>query len=112
MIRVPPRSTRTDTLFPCPPLFRSLLGGGARWGVSVSYAVQPSPDGLAQAFLLGADFIGRDPVCLILGDNIYYGHGLPEMLRRATAREEGATVFGYYVSDPERYGVEIGRAHV
>ena len=85
--------------------YQSLLGDGARWGVNFQYAVQPSPDGLAQAFLIGERFIGRDPACLILGDNIYYGQGLSALLRRATARERGATVFGYYVRDPERYGV-------
>ncbi len=85
--------------------FQDLLGDGSQWGLSLSYAVQPSPDGLAQAFLIGADFIGTDPVCLILGDNIYYGHGLPQLMGRAGARERGATVFGYYVRDPERYGV-------
>ncbi len=94
--------------------YQSLLGDGARWGVNFQYAVQPSPDGLAQAFLIGERFIGRDPACLILGDNIYYGQGLSALLRRATARERGATVFGYYVRDPERYGVvsfdECGRA--
>ncbi|MFZ5698189.1 MAG: glucose-1-phosphate thymidylyltransferase RfbA [Pseudomonadota bacterium] len=87
------------------PAFRQLLGDGSRWGVSLSYAEQPSPDGLAQAFIIGADFVGNDPSCLILGDNIYYGHGLPELLANADARATGATVFGYYVNDPERYGV-------
>ncbi len=85
--------------------FQGLLGDGAKWGLSLSYAPQPSPDGLAQAFLIGESFIGADSVSLILGDNIYHGHGLPEVLRRATARDQGATVFGYYVRDPERYGV-------
>ncbi|MCP5450148.1 MAG: glucose-1-phosphate thymidylyltransferase RfbA [Gammaproteobacteria bacterium] len=85
--------------------YRALLGDGRQWGVAFHYAAQPSPDGLAQAFLIGEDFIGDDPVCLILGDNIYYGQGLSAVLRRATARERGATVFGYYVRDPERYGV-------
>ena len=85
--------------------YRALLGDGGQWGVAFHYAAQPSPDGLAQAFLIGEDFIGDDPVCLILGDNIYYGQGLSAVLRRATARERGATVFGYYVRDPERYGV-------
>lgn len=85
--------------------YHDLLGDGERWGVSFHYAVQPSPDGLAQAFLIGEEFIGPDPACLILGDNIYYGQGLSALLRRATARERGATVFGYYVRDPEHYGV-------
>ncbi|HAO33896.1 MAG TPA: glucose-1-phosphate thymidylyltransferase RfbA [Candidatus Competibacter sp.] len=85
--------------------YRDLLGDGQRWGVNFQYAAQPSPDGLAQAFLIGEGFIGRDPACLILGDNIYYGQGLSALLRRAVARERGATVFGYYVRDPERYGV-------
>ena len=85
--------------------YQTLLGDGAQWGVNFQYAVQPSPDGLAQAFLIGEDFIGRDPACLILGDNIYYGQGLSALLRRATSRQQGATVFGYYVRDPERYGV-------
>jgi glucose-1-phosphate thymidylyltransferase len=85
--------------------YRTLLGDGSQWGVNFQYAVQPSPDGLAQAFLIGEDFIGADPACLILGDNIYYGQGLSAVLRRAAVREQGATVFGYYVRDPERYGV-------
>jgi glucose-1-phosphate thymidylyltransferase len=85
--------------------YRTLLGDGGQWGVNFQYAVQPSPDGLAQAFLIGEKFIGRDPACLILGDNIYYGQGLSAVLRRAAARKQGATVFGYYVRDPERYGV-------
>ena len=85
--------------------YQTLLGDGARWGVNFRYAAQPSPDGLAQAFLIGEAFIGADPACLILGDNIYYGQGLSAVLRRAAARERGATVFGYYVRDPERYGV-------
>jgi glucose-1-phosphate thymidylyltransferase len=87
------------------PQFHTLLGDGSQWGMRLEYAVQPSPDGLAQAFIIGREFVGRDPVCLILGDNIFYGHGLTEALQRAAAREEGATVFGYYVKDPERYGV-------
>ena len=87
------------------PMFQALLGDGSQWGLSLSYVVQPSPDGLAQAFILGEKFIGKDPVCLILGDNIFYGHGFSESLRRATARDQGATVFAYYVKDPERYGV-------
>ena len=85
--------------------YQTLLGDGDPWGVRFQYAVQPSPEGLAQAFLIGEDFIGGDPACLILGDNIYYGQGLSTVLRRATTRERGATVFGYYVRDPERYGV-------
>ncbi|MFO7640817.1 MAG: glucose-1-phosphate thymidylyltransferase RfbA [Candidatus Competibacteraceae bacterium] len=85
--------------------YQTLLGDGERWGVNFHYAVQPSPDGLAQAFLIGESFIGADPACLILGDNIYYGQGLSALLRRAIARERGATVFGYYVRDPESYGV-------
>jgi glucose-1-phosphate thymidylyltransferase len=85
--------------------FRELLGDGRRWGISLSYAVQPKPEGLAQAFLIGERFIGRDPVSLILGDNIYYGQGLSTILQRAAGVARGATVFGYYVRDPERYGV-------
>jgi glucose-1-phosphate thymidylyltransferase len=85
--------------------FRQLLGTGAQWGMRLDYAVQPSPDGLAQAFVIGAEFLAGDPSCLILGDNILYGHGLPEVLRRAGARNEGATIFGYWVDDPHRYGV-------
>ena len=86
-------------------LFQQLLGDGSQWGLDIRYAVQPSPDGLAQAFTIGRDFINGQPSCLVLGDNIFYGHGLTETLRHADARTEGATVFGYYVSDPERYGV-------
>ncbi len=87
------------------PAFQALLGDGSHLGLNLSYAEQPSPDGLAQAFLIGESFIGNDPVALILGDNIFYGHGLPELLNRAALRTVGATVFGYYVSDPQRYGV-------
>ncbi|NIA67513.1 glucose-1-phosphate thymidylyltransferase RfbA [Pelagibius litoralis] len=87
------------------PLFHNLLGDGGQWGISLSYAVQPKPEGLAQAFLIGRDFIGADTCCLILGDNIFYGQGLQEILMRASTLREGATVFGYQVSDPERYGV-------
>ncbi|MEO0763898.1 MAG: glucose-1-phosphate thymidylyltransferase RfbA, partial [Pseudomonadota bacterium] len=85
--------------------FQRLLGDGSAWGVELTYAVQPSPDGLAQAFLIGRDFVGSDRVALVLGDNIFYGHGLPELLAAARGREAGATVFGYHVQDPERYGV-------
>jgi glucose-1-phosphate thymidylyltransferase len=87
------------------PLFRALLGDGAQFGLSLSYAVQERPRGLADAFIVGRDFIGADKVALILGDNIFYGHGLPELMAKATARAKGATIFGYVVSDPERYGV-------
>ncbi|CAN7195711.1 glucose-1-phosphate thymidylyltransferase RfbA [Pseudoxanthomonas sp. LjRoot168] len=86
-------------------LFKALLGDGSQWGMDIQYAVQPSPDGLAQAYLIGKEFVGGKPSCLVLGDNIFYGHGFTEQLRRADAREEGATVFGYWVNDPERYGV-------
>jgi len=87
------------------PLFRALLGNGAQFGLSLSYAAQERPRGLADAFIVGRDFIGADNVALILGDNIFYGHGLPEMMAKATKRAKGATIFGYVVSDPERYGV-------
>ena len=87
------------------PLFRDLLRDGSQLGLSISYAVQQQPRGLADAFIVGREFIGADNVALILGDNIFYGHGLPEMLTRAASRKEGATIFGYVVSDPERYGV-------
>ena len=86
-------------------LFQRLLGDGSQWGINITYAVQPSPDGLAQAFIIGRDFVGNDRSCLVLGDNIFYGVGLTERMRRAAAREHGATVFGYFVKDPERYGV-------
>jgi glucose-1-phosphate thymidylyltransferase len=85
--------------------FRHLLGDGSQWGMSLSYAVQPEPKGLAQAFTIGADFIAGGPSCLVLGDNIFFGHGLPEILSEARRRKQGATVFGYQVADPERYGV-------
>ena len=85
--------------------FERLLGDGAQWGVRLTYAEQPKPEGLAQAFLIGADFIGKDAVSLVLGDNIFFGHGLPEMLSRARSRKKGATVFAYQVRDPQRYGV-------
>jgi glucose-1-phosphate thymidylyltransferase len=87
------------------PLFRRLLGDGRQWGMRLSYAEQPAPEGLAQAFLIGREFVGSSRVSLVLGDNIFYGHGLSEVLQKAAAREHGATVFGYYVRDPERYGV-------
>lgn len=93
-------STPTDT-----PRFEQLFGNGNELGLQISYKVQENPDGLAQAFVLGADFIGDDSVCLILGDNIYYGGGLSKMLQRAAQKEKGATVFGYHVNDPERFGV-------
>jgi glucose-1-phosphate thymidylyltransferase len=93
------------------PMFRSLLGDGSQWGLRLEYAEQPYPGGLAQAFLIGKEFIGDSHSCLVLGDNIFYGHGLVDQLKSAGAREHGATVFGYYVSDPERYGVaEFDRA--
>jgi len=96
------------------PRFEQLLGDGSQWGIKIQYKVQPSPDGLAQAFILGKEFIGSDPCALILGDNIFYGHNLAEMVTRAAAKTDGATVFAYPVNDPERYGVvefdEMGRA--
>jgi glucose-1-phosphate thymidylyltransferase len=87
------------------PSFRRLLGDGSRWGMTLAYAEQPRPEGLAQAFIIGADFIGGAPVSLVLGDNIFYGHGLTGLLRRAATRTSGAQIFGYYVRDPQRYGV-------
>jgi len=87
------------------PLFRTLLGDGSQWGISLGFAVQPKPEGLAQAFIIGRDFIGGDASCLILGDNIFYGHNLEPLLKRVGERRSGATVFGYHVRDPERYGV-------
>ena len=87
------------------PRFESLLGGGEQWGMSFAYAPQPRPEGLAQAFVIGADFIGGDSVCLVLGDNIFYGEGLSALLQAAAGRQTGATIFGYTVKDPERYGV-------
>ena len=93
-------STPEDT-----PRFQELLGDGHQFGIDLSYKVQPSPDGLAQAFIIGADFIGDDSVAMVLGDNIFHGHGLKKRLRAAAAKENGATVFGYYVDDPERFGI-------
>jgi glucose-1-phosphate thymidylyltransferase len=87
------------------PHFNRLLGDGSQWGIRLNYAEQPSPDGLAQAFIIGEEFIGGSPACLVLGDNIFYGSGLSKMLQRANQESKGATVFGYYVNDPERYGV-------
>jgi glucose-1-phosphate thymidylyltransferase len=93
-------STPTDL-----PRFRELLGDGSQWGISFSYAEQPSPDGIAQAFIIGSDFVGKDNVCLVLGDNIFYGNGLHDKLKNAGAIKTGSIVFGYWVNDPERYGV-------
>ncbi|MFM5331297.1 glucose-1-phosphate thymidylyltransferase RfbA [Aeromonas veronii] len=93
-------STPQDT-----PRFEQLLGDGSQWGMNLQYKVQPSPDGLAQAFILGEEFIGSDPCALVLGDNIFYGHDLQKQLEAAAAKESGATVFAYHVHDPERYGV-------
>ncbi|HGE8269452.1 TPA: glucose-1-phosphate thymidylyltransferase RfbA [Aeromonas hydrophila] len=93
-------STPQDT-----PRFAQLLGDGSQWGLNLEYQVQPSPDGLAQAFILGEEFIGSDPCALVLGDNIFYGHDLQKQLEAATAKDSGATVFAYHVQDPERYGV-------
>lgn len=93
-------STPTDL-----PRYRDLLADGSQWGINIQYAEQPKPEGLAQAFLIGESFIGNDPSALVLGDNIFYGHGISEQLRSATSREDGATVFAYYVKNPERYGV-------
>ncbi len=85
--------------------FQRLLGDGSQWGIALTFAQQPNPEGLAQAFIIGADFVGDDSCALVLGDNIFYGHGFTDLLTRSVQRTEGATVFGYYVSDPERYGV-------
>lgn len=93
-------STPQDT-----PRFEQLLGNGSQWGLHIQYKVQPSPDGLAQAFILGEEFIGEDNCALVLGDNIFYGHDLPRLLEGAASQQEGASVFAYHVSDPERYGV-------
>jgi len=93
-------STPRDT-----PSFRDLLGDGSQWGLSIEYAVQPSPDGIAQAYAIGADFVRGGPSALILGDNIFYGHGMPELFGQAAQRTSGATIFAYHVNDPERYGV-------
>ena len=110
-------STPQDT-----PRFTELLGDGHQWGMNIRYAVQPSPDGLAQAFIIGREFVGSHPSALVLGDNIFYGHDFHHLLANAKAKQEGASVFAYHVHDPERYGVvefdknnkaiKIGRAHV
>ncbi|MGA1526802.1 MAG: sugar nucleotidyltransferase, partial [Burkholderiaceae bacterium] len=93
-------STPADT-----PRFEQLLGNGNQWGINIQYAVQPSPDGLAQAFLIGESFVGSQPSALVLGDNIFYGHELNALLANAKARDQGASIFAYHVHDPERYGV-------
>jgi glucose-1-phosphate thymidylyltransferase len=93
-------STPRDT-----PSFQALLGDGSQWGMEIQYAVQPSPDGLAQAYVIGAEFVGNRPSALVLGDNIYYGHGITDLFTSAMSRPDGATVFAYHVNDPERYGV-------
>jgi glucose-1-phosphate thymidylyltransferase len=99
-------STPTDL-----PAFQRLLGDGSQWGLSLTYAEQPKPDGLAQAFIIGKRFVGADPVALVLGDNLFYGHGLPDQLQKAIERKQGATVFAYHVKDPQRYGVVHFDAH-
>jgi glucose-1-phosphate thymidylyltransferase len=99
-------STPTDL-----PAFQRLLGDGRRWGLSLSYAEQPRPEGLAQAFIIGRSFVGNDSAALVLGDNLFYGHGLPEQLRQGAARTHGATVFAYHVKEPQRYGVVEFDAH-
>ncbi|MBA2587868.1 MAG: glucose-1-phosphate thymidylyltransferase RfbA [Alphaproteobacteria bacterium] len=99
---------RDILIITCPddvPRYRALLGDGRAWGMRISYAAQPSPDGLAQAFIIGREFVGQESVCLILGDNIFFGESIPELLRQAAGLKEGAVVFGYPVNDPERYGV-------
>ena len=95
------------------PRFRELLGDGSQWGMEFEYAVQPKPEGLAQAFVIGRKFVGRETVSLVLGDNIFYGHGLSEQVQRASAQKSGATIFAYYVKDPERYGVvKLGKDNI
>jgi len=95
------------------PRFRELLGDGSQWGMKFEYAVQPKPEGLAQAFVIGRKFVGRETVSLVLGDNIFYGHGLSEQVQRASAQKFGATIFAYYVKDPERYGVvKLGKDNI
>ncbi|MBN1456871.1 MAG: glucose-1-phosphate thymidylyltransferase, partial [Sedimentisphaerales bacterium] len=93
-------STPQDT-----PLYKELLGDGSQWGIELQYAVQPKPEGLAQAFLIGEKFVDGQSACLILGDNVFYGHGLAESLKKAVSQDSGATIFGYRVKDPQRYGV-------